>query len=186
MRFSILATLVFLSFASLTNAASVVGTTCAFVGEICSTSYSGNSGTCEASSAGPLFCNTNTNVGSGGIGTPPAGEGSGGVGQPPSNAPGPDITLINPLKGVDCSSGNGNCLAAFLLNIMDFVIQIGTIIVILILVFVGYKFVVAQGAPGEIEEAKKMLLWTLIGALVLLGAKAISAGLLATVQALGG
>jgi hypothetical protein len=54
------------------------------------------------------------------------------------------------------------------------------------IVFVGYKFVAAQGEPGELSKAKTMLMWTLIGALVLLGAKAISSGLLATVQSLGG
>ncbi len=103
-----------------------------------------------------------------------------------TNAPGPNVTLLNPLKGVDCSKGNGNCLSAFLLNILDFIINIGSIVVILMLVFVGYKFVAAQGSDSKITEARQMLLWTVIGALVLLGAKAISAGILATVQALGG
>lgn len=99
---------------------------------------------------------------------------------------GSGISLINPLKGVNCANGNGNCLAAFLNSILDFVIQIGTILIVLMVVFVGYKFVVAQGAPAKIEEARKMLLWTLVGALILLGAKAISLGIVATVQALGG
>jgi len=93
---------------------------------------------------------------------------------------------MNPLKGVDCSSAGGDCLMAFLNSILDFVIQIGTVAIILMLVFVGYKFVVAQGAPGKIEEAKSMLMWTLIGALILLGAKAISLSIQATVKALGG
>ena len=93
--------------------------------------------------------------------------------------------LINPLSGVDCSGTNGNCVSAFLGKILDFVIQIGTVIVILMLVFTGYKFVAAQGAPGAIEEARSMLLWTIIGALILLGAKSIQLGITATVQALG-
>ncbi len=92
---------------------------------------------------------------------------------------GQSVTLLNPLK-------SGAKLEDFLTSILDFVIRIGTIVVILMLVFVGYKFVVAQGAPGAIEEAKGMLLWTIIGALVLLGAKAISVGILSTVKALGG
>jgi hypothetical protein len=91
----------------------------------------------------------------------------------------PGVTLINPLK-------SGTSLTSFLNNILDFVIQIGSIIVILMLVFVGFKFVVAQGKDTALVEARKMLLWTIIGALVLLGAKAISAGILATVQSLGG
>ena len=98
--------------------------------------------------------------------------------------PGPSITLINPLSGVDCSAGNGSCLNAFLLNILQFVILIGSIVIVLMLVFVGYKFVAAQGSPGKIEEARSMLLWTVIGALVLLGAQAIAMGIQATVTAL--
>ncbi len=85
--------------------------------------------------------------------------------------------LINPLKG-------GGNLQSFLLNILDFIINIGSIIVILMLVFVGFKFVTAQGEPGKISEARDMLLWTVIGALVLLGSKAIAMGIQATVQAL--
>ena len=92
---------------------------------------------------------------------------------------GSSVPLINPLK-------SGTSLESFLGNILQFVVRIGTIVVILMLIFVGYKFVMAQGVPAKIEEAKKMLLWTIIGALVLLGAQAISMGILATVQALGG
>ena len=90
---------------------------------------------------------------------------------------GQDIKLINPLKG----SGN---LMSFLQSILDFVIKIGTVVVILMMVFVGYKFVVAQGAPDKIKEARDALLWTLVGALILLGSKAIAFGIEKTVQAI--
>ncbi|MFA6408261.1 MAG: TrbC/VirB2 family protein [Candidatus Paceibacterota bacterium] len=88
-------------------------------------------------------------------------------------------TLINPLSG-------GASLSSFLSNILSFVVQIGTIVIILMVVFVGYKFVVAQGVPGKIEEAKNMLLWTVVGALVLLGAQAIASAIQSTVATLGG
>lgn len=52
------------------------------------------------------------------------------------------------------------------------------------MVFVGYKFVVAQGEPAKITEARAMLLWTVVGALILLGSQAIAIGIKATVQAL--
>jgi hypothetical protein len=61
---------------------------------------------------------------------------------------------------------------------------IGPVIVILMLVYVGFKFVTAQGSDSALTEARKMLLWTLVGALVLLGAKVIAIGIQATVQAL--
>lgn len=90
----------------------------------------------------------------------------------------PDVQLINPLTG-------GANLESFLMSILSFIIRIGAIAIVLMLVFVGYKFVAAQGNPGEIEAAKKMLLWTLIGALILLGAQAIAAAIKATVMAIG-
>lgn len=93
--------------------------------------------------------------------------------------------LINPLKGVDCSKSGGDCLMAFLQGILAYVIRIGTIIVILMIVFVGYKFVMAQGKEAEIRDARNMLLWTVIGALILLGSQAIAMSIKATVQALG-
>lgn len=72
----------------------------------------------------------------------------------------------------------------FLQSILSVVIRFGTIIVILMLVFVGYKFVVAQGEPGKITEARQMLMWTVVGALILLGAQVIATGIQATVSAL--
>ncbi len=97
-----------------------------------------------------------------------------------------DTFLINPLKGVDCKEGSGKCLMNFLGSILDFVILIGAIVVVLMTVFVGYKFVVAQGEPGKISEARQALLWTVVGALILLGSKAISEAITLTVKELGG
>ena len=96
-----------------------------------------------------------------------------------SDSAGSNVTLINPLKA-------GTSLETFLGDILKFVVRIGTIVVILMLVYVGYLFVIAQGVPGKIEEARKALLWTVIGALVLLGAQAIASAIEATVKALGG
>jgi hypothetical protein len=92
---------------------------------------------------------------------------------------GSPIKLINPL-GISGSTG----LEQFLSNILDFVIRIGTIVVILMMVYVGFKFVSARGDPGEISKAREMLLWTVVGALILLGSKVIAGGIEATVKAL--
>lgn len=108
-------------------------------------------------------------------GTPPSGIG-GSPGDPPTSS-GTNITLVNPLKG-------GTSLESFLLNILAFVIRIGTIIVILMLVYVGFLFVVARGEPAKITAARSALLWTVVGALILLGSQAIAIGIKATVQAL--
>lgn len=95
------------------------------------------------------------------------------------NTTGNDIKLINPLK-------SGTSLEDFLQNILSYVIRIGTIVVILMIVYVGYLFVIAQGKPGEIEKARSALLWTVVGALILLGSQAIALSIKATVVQLGG
>lgn len=92
---------------------------------------------------------------------------------PSGNPPDKNISLINPLKSGDCTP-NGDCLMEFLKNILKLVVRVGSIIVILMLVFVGYKFVAAQGKEAEIRDARNMLLWTVIGALILLGAEVIA------------
>ena len=72
----------------------------------------------------------------------------------------------------------------FLNKILSLVIQVGAVAVVLMLVYVGYLFVVAQGNETKLTTAKTALLWTIVGALVLLGSQAISLGIQATVQAL--
>lgn len=149
-------------------------------------------GTCDAGliccSQGTPTAPTQTNqsgtqsgtnsAGNAGINTAPSGTtGNAGINAPPSSAI--NVTLINPLNA-------GTSLGSFLLNILQFVVYIGGIIVVLMIVFVGYKFVAARGAPEKLSEAKEMLLWTVVGALILLGAEAIAQGICATVQALSG
>jgi|CXWL01.1.fsa_nt_gi hypothetical protein len=126
---------------------------------------------------------TNTCVSSGGTYTQPGGNTGGTYTQPGGNT-GSNVTLINPLNSGDCTP-NGDCLRSFLMSILDFVIQIGGIAVVLMLVYVGYMFVIAQGNETKITDARKALLWTVIGAMILLGSKAISLGIEQTVRALG-
>lgn len=97
--------------------------------------------------------------------------------KPAPSTGGKDIKLINPLKG-------GESLESFLLDILEFVIRIGSIFVVLMVVFVGFKFVNAQGKSEELEKAREMLLWTVLGALILLGSQAIAMAIKATTDAL--
>ncbi len=114
---------------------------------------------------------TNTN-----LGTTPTGSTNLNLGTTQSNSGG--TSLLNPL-------GANGTLPGLLTSILAFVVRIGTFVVIFMLVYVGYLFVAARGAPAKIEEAKKALLWTVVGALILLGAQAIAAGIQATVQSIG-
>lgn len=141
---------------------------CGSVGESCS--IGDDSGTCAAwgGNSDTLYCDISGGSGTGATSNP----GSTGA----TSNPGGGV-LINPLQG-------GGSLWSLLDGILTFVINIGAIVVVLMMVYVGFKFVTAQGNETKVTEAKKMLLWTVIGALILLGAKAISLGIQATVNAL--
>lgn len=97
-------------------------------------------------------------------------------GTPGTTNPTGSLGLVSPLK-VDSFDG-------LLRAILDGVIQIGTIVLILMLVYVGFLFVVARGKPEALKTAKNALLWTVIGGLVLLGATAIQELISGTVQSL--
>jgi heme/copper-type cytochrome/quinol oxidase subunit 2 len=87
--------------------------------------------------------------------------------------------LTNPL-------GTTSDLQTLLGKVLDAVIAIGTVVVTIMLVYCGFLFVVARGNEEKIREARSALLWTVIGALVLLGAKAIQGIITTTTQSLGG
>jgi len=110
---------------------------------------------------------------------PTGSTGDAGVNVPAVSHTGSSATLLNPLKA-------GTSIPALLTDILQLVIQVGAVVVTLMIVYVGYKFVMARGNSGEIQKAKDMLLWTVIGALVLLGSQAIASAIQATVTALGG
>lgn len=55
-------------------------------------------------------------------------------------------------------------------------------IVVLLIVYTGFLFVTAQGNSSKLDAAKKALLWTIVGALVVLGSRALSLAIRATVE----
>jgi prepilin signal peptidase PulO-like enzyme (type II secretory pathway) len=77
------------------------------------------------------------------------------------------IAFTNPIKG-------NSDLFALADTIVDFIIRVGAVIVVFMIIYSGFLFVKAQGDPGELEKAKKNFLWTVVGAVILLGAKALS------------
>jgi hypothetical protein len=105
-----------------------------------------------------------TNDGKGGTATKSGAEG------------GSAQTLKNPLKF--------NSLPELLNAVLDAVIELGAILLVFMLVWVGFLFVTAQGNPEKVSTARSALLWTLIGGLILLGAKAISLVVQSTVTSI--
>ena len=69
--------------------------------------------------------------------------------------------------------------------ILSAVVAIGTPIAVLFLIFAGFKFVTAQGKPGEIDKAKEFLMWTIVGIVILLGAQLLAEIVKGTIEQLG-
>ena len=87
-------------------------------------------------------------------------------------------TISNPFKG-------GNDLMSFISTILNNVVMpIAAVAVVIWIVWAGFAFVLAQGKEAEITKAKQRLLWSLIGAGILLGAVAIAEVVKNTVGAL--
>ncbi|HRY30981.1 MAG TPA: hypothetical protein P5328_01145 [Candidatus Paceibacterota bacterium] len=63
--------------------------------------------------------------------------------------------------------------------------KVGAIFVVLAIIYAGFLFVTAQGNEEAIRKAKSVFFWTVIGAIVLLGAQAISNIIIETAGELG-
>ena len=85
--------------------------------------------------------------------------------------------LCNPIKFPN--------LTSFFLAIVNVVIQYGALLIVLMIVFAGFKFVMAQGNSEKVSEARKMLTWIVVGAFVLLGVYVIRAAICGTLNQLG-
>lgn len=86
--------------------------------------------------------------------TRPAGDPSAGAGG-----------IKNPIKA--------DSLIVLLELILNIIIEIGTPILIIAIIFVGFKFVMAQGKEAKISEARQALMWVLVGAAIVIGSKVI-------------
>ena len=75
-------------------------------------------------------------------------------------------------------------VAGFLTAILNAVITIAFPIIILFIVFIGFRFIAAQGKPEEITKVKTYLFWAIVGSLIVLGAQALSLAIQGTVQGL--
>lgn len=82
-------------------------------------------------------------------------------------------TIANPLKY--------DSLNALLTAVLKAAIQLGSIVLTIAIVWVGFRFVAARGNEEKIRSARAALMWTIIGGLILLGATAIQAVITTTV-----
>jgi len=88
---------------------------------------------------------------------------------------GAQVSIQNPLpEDVDTISG------LLELIIKNIILPIGSILVVVMIIFTGFKFVVARGNEEKLREAKSALTWTVVGAAVLLGSWVIAEAIQAT------
>ena len=93
--------------------------------------------------------------------------------EPPSSN---SIKIKNPIKI--------NSIVEFLKEILKAVIKIGIPLIVLAIIYSGFLFVTAMGNPEKLTKAKDALLWSLVGAAVLLGAWAIAELIFTTIPKL--
>lgn len=91
------------------------------------------------------------------------------------------ITLNDPLKNSGIVSIEG--LVKTLLNVL---IVIAAPIVVIFIILSGFKYVTAQGDPGKLEEAKRALVYAIIGGVIIVGATAIFEIIVNTINAFKG
>ena len=80
-------------------------------------------------------------------------------------------------SAVPCSSNsnalNSSSITTLLTDLVNIAIPIGAVIAVIMFVYVGFKFIFAQGKPEKIKEAWSWFAWVAIGTAILLGAKVI-------------
>lgn len=84
--------------------------------------------------------------------------------------------LVNPINTCD--------LATFLARLLQLVARIAFPIIVLFIVYIGFLFVSSQGNPEKLKEARGYFVWAVVGALLILGAEALSYAIRETVRQL--
>ncbi len=83
--------------------------------------------------------------------------------------------IENPLK-------NNSNIFQFIQSIIDAAIQLGAVIAVIAVIYAGFLFVTAQGEEKKITDAKRTLIYTLIGVAILLGARVLTDVVINTVK----
>lgn len=77
--------------------------------------------------------------------------------------------LPNPLV-----SGVDSIYELVVLVLEKVVLPLGSVVIVFMIIYSGFLFVTARGNPDKISDAKRMLLYVLIGAAILLGSIVIA------------
>lgn len=89
--------------------------------------------------------------------------------------------LSNPLEG-----GNIEDIPSFVQQLLEIALQVGVPLIALAIIYTGYLFIAAQGAPDKLTQAKQSLVYVVIGAAILLGAYVLAEAIMGTINAIRG
>jgi len=98
-------------------------------------------------------------------------------------------TVEPPSSGVTGSIPNPTTAGDDIMSVLyallsNVVMPIAAVAVVIWIIWAGFSYLTAQGNPAKIEIAHKRLLWSLIGAGILLGAAGISEVVKRTIESL--
>ncbi len=120
-----------------------------------------------------------------GGGSNPASQGGGN--NPTSQGGGSNPAIDNPVKLKNpLAGGNVDSIPSLVEAILNIALTIGIPIIALAIIYAGYKFIAAQGNSQKLEEAKRTLIYVLIGAGILLAAYVIAESIVGTINAIRG
>ena len=125
----------------------------------------------------PVIVGAETDTGSGGTNTSTGGTntGSGGTNTGSGKSiTGIDFKITNPIKV--------GTIPEFIELILNIVLTIGIPIVALAIIYCGFLFVKAMGNSEALKKAKGALMYTIVGAFLLLGAWVLASAIQATVD----
>ncbi|MFZ2253085.1 MAG: pilin [Minisyncoccia bacterium] len=128
-------------------------------------------GTCVCPSGTSLGGGDCVSTGGGNEGTGAGNNGTGGGNVSPIGSG----KITNPLKSQD--------IPEFLLKIIDVLLVFALPLIILYIMYAGYLFVTAAGNAEKVTGAKNALLWSIVGGVIVLGARLIISVIQGTITA---
>lgn len=110
--------------------------------------------------------------------------GNPGSGASTSN-PDPSANTITDADKLQNPLGGGvSTIPQFIAKILEIITKIGTPIIVIMIIYAGFLFVWARGNEEALSRAKKTLMWTLIGAALMLGSWILAQAIVGTVNQL--
>jgi hypothetical protein len=77
-------------------------------------------------------------------------------------------------KGALCNPLKFNDIQTLIPEILKIISQLGLIVCTFFIILAGFKYVTANGDTGKIQTAHNILLWSVVGTAVLLGASVLA------------